>query len=54
MEMPPIQWNTFVIRLWNDSPSGPWRGEAARSQVTNSATRRWNRHEVPSRCNVSW
>ncbi|MCS6994527.1 MAG: hypothetical protein N2117_08145 [Anaerolineales bacterium] len=22
-----IQWNTFVLRLWNDTTTGTWRGE---------------------------
>jgi hypothetical protein len=26
------RWNTFVIRLWNDSTSGPWRGEIVHLQ----------------------
>ena len=31
-----IRWNTFVMRLWNDSPSGPWRGEIVHLQSKES------------------
>jgi hypothetical protein len=32
----PIRWNTFVIRLWNDSSDGSWRGEVVHLQSKES------------------
>jgi hypothetical protein len=31
------RWNTFVIRLWNDSTSAPWRGEIVHVQSAGSS-----------------
>lgn len=30
METPSVRWITFVIRLWNDTTTGQWRGEIVR------------------------
>ncbi|MCC6188187.1 MAG: hypothetical protein IT318_04105 [Anaerolineales bacterium] len=36
MTTAPIRWNTFVMRLWNDTTSGQWRGEIVHLQTRES------------------